>query len=559
MTFDLLFDIFYAAPEFWYVTLGVFVIVSFGFVYFFIQSLRLNQKNYFLNRDRERYAESLYASKDGYFAFIYPDQKVNDPRKKLFERCSRRLAVILSLENGTKSNFDDILRCFYKDDAKRIVKYVELLMEDGVSFEDEFSVKNGNKSISLSGSRINGIDGNLYCDLIWFRDNSSEAQIIHKLKEQTQKAIGNKQMLQDMIDNVEYPMWMRDEKLNILNVNKKYLEFVGINNKDLVIDEGAEILNINGDSISKNIGFLAVSSNKTKKQVASINLKGRHKVFEISETPFYYDRDMNRIGTVGSMIDISELDEIKRNIKSHQSSHLEILSALDTAFVVFDNNQKISFYNESFAQLWKLEDVWLESKPSYIMFLDLIREKRLLPEVPDFVQYKRDEGDDFSKLIEPKEDLLHLPDGRSLRRVRAPHPTGGLIFAFEDISDRLATRRAYNSLLTVRKEIMNNLGDAILIFGSEGRLSFHNKAYIMQWNTNDAFLKKEPTLEELIESQKEFFDIDKDWAALKKEIIKYISDIAAERFVIRRKDNVKMEVTSTLLSDASIMIVYKIL
>lgn len=96
----------------------------------------------------------------------------------------------------------------------------------------------------------------------------------------------------------------------------------------------------------------------------------------------------------------------------------------------------------------------------------------MLPEVPDFRLYKNDEQKDFSAIIEPKEDMLHLPDGRTFRRVRAPHPMGGLVFAFEDVSDRLATRRAYNSLLSVQQEILDNLFDPVLIFGSNGRLNF---------------------------------------------------------------------------------------
>ena len=92
----------------------------------------------------------------------------------------------------------------------------------------------------------------------------------------------------------------------------------------------------------------------------------------------------------------------------------------------------------------------------------------MLPEVPDFRLYKNDEQKDFSVIIEPKEDMLHLPDGRTFRRVRAPHPMGGLVFAFEDVSDRLATRRAYNSLLSVQQEILDNLFDPVLIFGLFG-------------------------------------------------------------------------------------------
>ena len=118
MSYELLQDMFYAAPELWYILGAAFASLLAFLMYNGVKILKLRQKNYFLNRDRERYAETLYASKDGYFAFIYPDEKVNDPRKTIKERCSRRLAVILNLEKGTNSSFEDVLKTLYKDDAK---------------------------------------------------------------------------------------------------------------------------------------------------------------------------------------------------------------------------------------------------------------------------------------------------------------------------------------------------------------------------------------------------------------------------------------------------------
>lgn len=111
---------FYAAPEFWYVLGGIFLAMFASLCVLGIRVLKARQRNYFLNRDRERYAETLYASKDGYFAFVYPDEKINDPRKNIVEHCSRRLAVIMNMPQGTNASFEDILKNFYKDDAKRL-------------------------------------------------------------------------------------------------------------------------------------------------------------------------------------------------------------------------------------------------------------------------------------------------------------------------------------------------------------------------------------------------------------------------------------------------------
>ena len=79
----LLIDMFYAAPELWY-TLGLglaVLLILMGAQG--INILKLRQKNYFLNRDRERYAETLYASKDGYLLLFIPTRKSMTPAKRL--------------------------------------------------------------------------------------------------------------------------------------------------------------------------------------------------------------------------------------------------------------------------------------------------------------------------------------------------------------------------------------------------------------------------------------------------------------------------------------------
>ena len=71
--------------------------------YMQIKIFKYRRKVYFIKRDREKCNEILYASKDGYFCFVYPDQKIKDPQKDVVEKCSRRLAVMLGLKNGTMS------------------------------------------------------------------------------------------------------------------------------------------------------------------------------------------------------------------------------------------------------------------------------------------------------------------------------------------------------------------------------------------------------------------------------------------------------------------------
>lgn len=556
MNKELLLDMFYAAPELWYILFGVIFVLAAIIVWFYYNILKLKQKNYFIRRSQDRYAETINAAKDGYYIFVYPDDRVNDPRHTVVEHCSRRLAVILNLPSGIESKFDEILKHFYKDDAEKIYKYVALLREDGVSFEDKFILKNG-KNLNLSGARISGADGSIYGDIIWFRDISNDASYIDSLLREQKKTDNLLHNFEDMVDNLPYPVWLRSHELNLVAVNKKYAEFVGTADKNAIVAENIEIDCGGKDKSLKFLAQKAQENNSPQNKIINCNINGSRFCFEAVETPFHSEESLDKIATVGTLFDISELDELKHNLKQHQNAHLEILGALGTAFAVFDSSFKLSFYNQAFKSLWRLDDEWFESGNTYGSFLDNIREKRLLPEVPDYPYFKSEEQKMFGSILEPKEDLLHLPDGRSLRRVRAPYLKGGLVFAYEDISDRLAASREYNSLISVRQEILNNIDEAVLIFEGDGRLKIYNQAYVNLWNADENILNSEPTFNELLDTQKMFFSGVSDWQALKKDIISHLFSNNTQAFSLKRSDDSIVECFSTLLSNESIMVLMR--
>ncbi len=514
---------------------------------------RLKQKNYFLNRDRERYAETLYASKDGYFAFIYPDERIKDPRRTVRERCSRRLAVMLNLPNGIQSSFDDVLACFYKDDAKKIRKYLTLMQEENIPFEDVFALKTAERSINIFGGRINGADGNLYCDMLWFRDLSSEMLKIKELENEKMQYRQRLHRLEDMLNNFVAPIWLRDEQLNIVLANRKYAEVAGINDMDAnsqPIETNAVVL----EKISRQLADVARQTNKTQKGDINLAVCGEARRFEVSETPFHADGNLDKIYTVGILVDTTELDTIKRTFKIHQNAHLDVLAALGTAFAIFDLRQKLVFYNKSFLNLWELNADFLDNNPTYAEFLDKIRDSRLLPEVSDFRSYKADEERLFGGLIESREDLLHIPDGRTFRRVVASHPNG-LIFAYEDVSDRLAATRMINELYSVQQNILDNVRDAVIVFGADQRLKYFNRSYKKLWKANDAELRNLPNLAEVLEMQKPYFNNSDGWDSLKQNMLGHILNICS-RFRLERNDGLQIEAVPAILSDESIMITY---
>ena len=557
MNTELLRNMYDAAPELW-LAIGLVFIVFFGIILLLVfMFLKLKQRNYFLRRDRERYAETLYASHDGYFAFIYPDDKVNDPRKEISERCSRRLAVILGLEKGIKSDFNDILKNFYKDDVKKINKYVGLLKEEGIAFEDYFLLKTADKYIRLEGVRINGADGNIYCDMIWFRDISFATNRIKTLEGAKKEAEEKFLLQQDLLDNLPFAVWLRDNSLNITYCNKKFADFIPDKTREEILADHSEILDTGGESISKALARQVHDSKRLGKRSVSVILKGNRITMETIEAPFYAEQNLEKTFSSGCLINISELDELRRNLKQHHNAHLEILGALGTAFAVFNQNMSLDFYNQPFLKLWKLNPSWLEDNPTYPAFLDVIRENRLLPEVPDYKSFKKEELKKFSQIMEPVNDLLHLPNSKTLRRIRAPYPSGGIIFAYEDISDRLAATSAYNALISIQNEILSNLFDAVLIFGSNGRLNFFNDAYLKLWLADKTFLSLEPSFDEILDSQRAFFSQNEDWSLLKKELGEAILNMTSKTLSLNRQDGINLKLNVAHLSDGSLMITYK--
>lgn len=522
-------------------------------VFLQIKLYKCKRKIYFIRRDRERCNELLFTAKDGYFCFVYPDQKVKDPQKNITEKCSRRLAVMLDLKNGTVSSFSDITGVFYKDDATRLKKYVNLLQQEGLGFEDILALKGGERFICVYGNRIHSIDNNLYCDVIWFRDISHQTAHIEHI-ENEKKQIQNKvKQLENMIDGLDSPLWLRDDNLHLLAVNKKYVEYTGKNNKEDVLLHNIEINNNKGEAVAFALAQTAQKSKKKQKKSFNIVHQGSVYNYDVYENPYFVDDTLDKTGTVGYLVNNTELEKAKRNFKINQNSHLEILGVLGTAFAIFDEKTNLYFYNTSFRNLWALDSEFLDKNPSYMQFIEMIRQHKLLPPVPDFKSFKEEELSVFSGLWKIREDLLHLPDGRTIHRFRMPHPNG-VIFAFEDVSDRLATMRRLNDLTSMQQGILDNLNDAVIIFGANQRLKFYNRSYLKLWGIDYDKVEDEPKIEAIISLQKLFFSNVTDWEEFKQAMMENI--LAGRKFTLLRDDNVQIHVSPQIFYDGSIMLTY---
>jgi PAS domain-containing protein len=238
----------------------------------------------------------------------------------------------------------------------------------------------------------------------------------------------------------------------------------------------------------------------------------------------------------------------------HLDSHLEILSSLDTAFCIVNTKHEFIFSNSAFLKLWSLHKNFIDTPTHYNLFLDKIREQKILPEVPDFKLYKEEEIKALDNLTEPKEDLLYIPDGRTFKRIRAPHSNGTLI-AYEDITDALAVQRNLNDLDSVQQGILDNLTDSVVIFSPNLKLKLYNTSFTNLLNIDNKRLSANLKLQDIIELQKPLLPEFEDWNSFKEDMISHITSITP--FNLKLKNKVQLLVTPSVLPDTSLMITYQ--
>jgi signal transduction histidine kinase len=99
------------------------------------------------------------------------------------------------------------------------------------------------------------------------------------------------------------------------------------------------------------------------------------------------------------------------------------------------------------------------------------------------------------RAVEAKEQMWHLPDGRTLRVVTTPNPEGGVIYLLDDVTERLDLERRYDALIRVQSETLDNLTEAVAVFGSDGRLRLYNPVFARMWRLDPEMLGRRPHIE----------------------------------------------------------------
>ncbi len=124
------------------------------------------------------------------------------------------------------------------------------------------------------------------------------------------------------------------------------------------------------------------------------------------------------------------------------------------------------------------------------------------------------------------------------------------------MTDKLALERSYNTMIEVQRETLDNLYEAVAVFGSDGRIKLSNPAYAQMWQVAAADLSGEPHVGEIIEKQRAFFDDGGDWPALKRRIIARLTAHTNDATRLVRRDGSILQAVTVPLPDGNILLSY---
>jgi signal transduction histidine kinase len=350
----------------------------------------------------------------------------------------------------------------------------------------------------LSGARARAADGSSAADLIWVHDVTGLIRAVEQAEAESDSVKG-------LLDALPLPVWRRDKDLNLVYCNRAYAHAVDEEPAE-VLSKAVELLGRAKSEAGRAIGRRALEAQAPESEAHHVVVEGSRRLLEVSERPA-------GDGTlIGLAVDRTEAEELQTELSRHIGAHGAVLENLGSAIAIFGPDLKLRFFNSSYAHLWHLEEEFLQTEPELGDILEALREARRLPEHANFPEYKREWLRGLQRLIDPVEELFHLPDGSTLRSVASPHPFGGVLLTYEDVTDRLSLESSYMMLMEVQRETIDNLYEGIAVYGADGRLKLSNPAFARIWDLPEGVLSAEPHVRELVGRTREFFEVsDEEW------------------------------------------------
>ena len=467
------------------------------------------------------------------------------------ETCSERLADWLGTSASAITRFQDLAPYFDPAGFAALEKAVADLHADGTPFSLPLEIVAGGRKVAASGVPLAADGSGGRSHVVWLGDVSEERARTDRLAVAAAQAEAERDRLHEILDSAPFPVWRRADDLSLDWCNKAYGEAVDADPGEAVTAPGIELVSGGTPGMALALARRVAEAGESQSEIRHVVVGSERRALEIVEAPLGRGR-----GTIGFARDVSDAEEAKVEIKRHIEANAEVLESLTTPIVIHGPDTRLMFFNSAYVALDGLDEDWLAGEPTHGELLEALRERRRLPEQADFPAFKKSRLALYTSLLEPLEEIQHLPDGTSIRSRVSPHPFGGLLFLFEDVTDRLELERARHTLVAVQRATLDNLHEGIAVFGADGRLKLFNASYARIWQIDENQLATEPHVVDVVELAKPLFHMGGDWESLKALVVARATDRTPRFKRLERPDGSVIDYSCVPLPDGNMLNTY---
>ncbi len=414
---------------------------------------------------------------------------------------------------------------------------VDSLRESGEGFLLNLTTSTG-RSIEAMGRAIGGQAIVRIRELGGLRRELAESNLRFKaLQEETE-------LLRDLAAAAPWPIWAKSAQGELRYANPAYARATEARSTADAITRKLELL----ETDQRGELSRALNDNVTYAARLPIVVGGERKTFDV------HALKLNG-GSGGIAIDAGEVAGLHAALTRMTEAHRRTLDQLSSGVAVFDAQRRLTFYNESYRRLWGLDQAFLDSNPDDSSVLDRLRATRKLPEQPDFRAWKAKLHEAY-RAVEPETYTWFLPDGRAIKVVTTPNLEGGVTYLFDNVTESLDLARRFDGLIRVQRETLDNLAEAVAVFGSNGRAQLFNPAFAKMWKLSVEEMREQPHIDTVETWCKPLFDDDLTWRTL-REAITGIDNRAQVALKLERKDGSVLECMTMPLPDGATMLTFQ--
>lgn len=347
-----------------------------------------------------------------------------------------------------------------------------------------------------------------------------------------------------ILNELDFPAWLRGLDKRLIWVNQAYVKAVEAQDDEEVLLRQIELL----ESRQRLAVEAALRKNKPYHDRVHLVIGGERRSHDVRVMPM-------GDAIAGVAIDIESLESAQSELNRYVETYDRTLDRVATAVAVFGPDKKLTFFNEAYTKLWKLDVDWLETKPTDGAILDRLRELGRLPEVVHYREWR----DKILKVYETDnqiDDWWHLADGRMLHIMAEHRPDGGVTYLYVDETERLALESRYNALIRVQSETLDSLTEAVAVFSTDGRLTLANAAFVSVWKLSRKTIEQQPHIDEFVRDAAILCQDSEALQIIRQAVIAFSDERAPVDGQMMRSDNSVIDYASTPLPDGGTLLTF---